>query len=349
MSGYYGMAADHVMALEVVTADGRFVTATNTSHPDLFWALRGGGGGTYGVVTSVVIRVHPQIHATTSEYTITTESADAYFEAMRFFFSKFVEWTDAGTYSFWRAGKQGDSYTLSMNPFFAPNYTIDEFEDLMKPWYEKLDELGISVEYTTKFHQSYHSAWSETWGQNAGLNSVGRRNSLPGNRLFPRSNFEDPDKFEATFAVLRAHLEAGYMIIGYHQAPRNRANVDNGVSSAFRNTVAFLICSIAVSEDATAEELGEAARVLNDEILGPWREVAPSSEGGGSYLNEASVMEPNWQAEFYGEQYERLLEIKRAVDPRGVFYVTTGVGSEDWEVRDGNLGLQTQNGKLCRL
>lgn len=349
MSGYYGMAADHVMALEVVTADGRFVTATNTSHPDLFWALRGGGGGTYGVVTSVVVRVHPQIYATTSEYTVTTESEETYFEMLKFFFGKFVEWTDAKTYSFFSTGKSGDSYRLSMSPFFAPNYTVDEFEELMEPWYEKLDDLGIFIKPTAKFHETYHSAWLDTWGQNVGLNTVGGRTSLPGNRLFPRSNFEDPEKFEETFAVLRAHLENGRMIIGYHQAPRNRANVDNGVSSAFRNVVAFLITSVIVDEDATAEDLGEASRLLNDEILAPWREVAPSSEGGGSYLNEASVMEPNWQAEFYGEQYERLLEIKKAVDPKGVFYVTTGVGSEDWEVRDGNLGLQTQNGKLCRL
>lgn len=349
MSGYYGMAADHVMALEVVTADGRFVTATNTSHPDLFWALRGGGGGTYGVVTSVVVRVHPQTYATTSEYTLTTDSEETYFEMLEFFFGQFVEWTDAGTYSFFSTGRFGGTYSLSMSPFFAPNYTVDEFEELMEPWYEKLEDLGISVDPTTKFHETYHSAWAETWGQDVGLNTVGGRTSLPGNRLFPRSNFEDPGKFAETFAVLRAHLAGGNMILGYHQAPRNRANVDNGVSSAFRNVVAFLITSVAVDEDATAEELGEASRVLNEEILAPWREVAPSSAGGGSYLNEASVMEPNWQAEFYGEQYDRLLKIKKAVDPKGVFYVTTGVGSEDWEVRDGNLGLQTQNGRLCRL
>ncbi|MBE3047630.1 BBE domain-containing protein [Candidatus Bathyarchaeota archaeon] len=349
MSGLYGMAADHVMALEVVTADGNFVTATNTSHPDLFWALRGGGGGTYGVVTSVVVRVHPQIHATTSEYTITTSSSETYFAALKFFFGRFVEWTDAGTYSYFMAGKQGDSYSLTLMPFFAPNHTLAEFEELMKPWYDKLDELDIPVEYTTKFHETYHSAWAETWGKDVMTNTVGRSNSLPGNRLFPRSSFESPEKFETTFAAIQAHIEGGHFTIGYHQAPKNHANVDNGVSSAFRNVVAFLITSVAVAEDATAEELGEASRVLNEEVLAPWREVAPASEGGGSYLNEASVMEPEWQTEFYGVQYERLLGIKRDVDPRGVFYATTGVGSEDWEVRDGNFGLQTQDGKLCRL
>lgn len=47
MSSIYGLAADQVLALEVVLASGRFVTVTEKSDPDLFWALRGGGGGTF--------------------------------------------------------------------------------------------------------------------------------------------------------------------------------------------------------------------------------------------------------------------------------------------------------------
>lgn len=45
MSSLLGLAADQVLALEVVLSNGRFVTVSKTSHPDLFWALRGGGGG----------------------------------------------------------------------------------------------------------------------------------------------------------------------------------------------------------------------------------------------------------------------------------------------------------------
>lgn len=44
LSSSYGFGADQPLSLEVVTADGRFVTASPTSHPDLFFALRGGGG-----------------------------------------------------------------------------------------------------------------------------------------------------------------------------------------------------------------------------------------------------------------------------------------------------------------
>ncbi|MGW0804004.1 FAD-binding oxidoreductase [Nonomuraea sp. NPDC002799] len=54
----YGFAADSVLRAEVVLADGRHVTASPGSHPELFWALRGGGGG-FGVVTSLEFRLYP--------------------------------------------------------------------------------------------------------------------------------------------------------------------------------------------------------------------------------------------------------------------------------------------------
>ena len=54
----YGLSADSVRRFEVVTADGRLLTASADQHPDLFWALRGGGGG-FAIVTGMEIRLHP--------------------------------------------------------------------------------------------------------------------------------------------------------------------------------------------------------------------------------------------------------------------------------------------------
>lgn len=59
LSRKFGLAIDSLDRVHLVTADGKLVTASETEHRELFWALRGGGGGNFGVVTLFEYRLHP--------------------------------------------------------------------------------------------------------------------------------------------------------------------------------------------------------------------------------------------------------------------------------------------------
>ena len=54
----YGLTIDHLLSVDIVTADGRLLRASETEHPDLFWAIRGGGGN-FGIITSLEFRLEP--------------------------------------------------------------------------------------------------------------------------------------------------------------------------------------------------------------------------------------------------------------------------------------------------
>ena len=58
LMGLYGATCDNLLAVDIVTAEGQFLTASATQHADLFWGVRGGGGN-FGIVTSFTYRLHP--------------------------------------------------------------------------------------------------------------------------------------------------------------------------------------------------------------------------------------------------------------------------------------------------
>jgi len=59
LMGKYGLVSDNLLSVDLVTADGRVLRASEEEHSDLFWGLRGGGGN-FGVVTALEYRLHPR-------------------------------------------------------------------------------------------------------------------------------------------------------------------------------------------------------------------------------------------------------------------------------------------------
>jgi FAD/FMN-containing dehydrogenase len=91
-SKHYGTAAGGLLEAEVVTADGVIRIANGSTNPDLFWALKGGGGGTFGVVSKMTLRVHdlPEFFGS-ANFTIKASSDDAYRRLIREFVSFYRE------------------------------------------------------------------------------------------------------------------------------------------------------------------------------------------------------------------------------------------------------------------
>ena len=81
-----GLTIDNLLAVDIVSADGRFITASAKENPDLFWAIRGGGGN-FGVVTSFLFRLHPVDTVYAGPMLWELEQAP---EVMRFY-SKFIK------------------------------------------------------------------------------------------------------------------------------------------------------------------------------------------------------------------------------------------------------------------
>jgi FAD/FMN-containing dehydrogenase len=91
-SKHYGLAAGSLLEAEVVTADGKICIANAGNNPELFWALKGGGGGNFGVVSRMTLRLHdlPDFFGT-ANFTIKTASDDGYRRLIREFVSFYRE------------------------------------------------------------------------------------------------------------------------------------------------------------------------------------------------------------------------------------------------------------------
>lgn len=336
LSSLYGMAADHVVSFEVVTPLGEFVTADSSTNQDLYWALRGGGGGTFGVVTSVTIKVYKDMPVSAASWTLDSSkiTKEKFWTATKTWFDRATDNVDAGCYARAKIEPSGSDFTFTMQSFFAPNKTATQLNSILAPYLSKLTSLNIPFSPKVTEYASFYSAWQAQFP----LEPTPDVSTILASRLFPRSNFASETGRNTTFNVLRQTLEAGIPIKALNIGTRG-SNPDNAVNPAMRNSVYHVTAYTSVDPKSPAA----ARTAFTNGTMAKWRGVTPSS---GAYVNEADRMEPDWQKSFWGDKYERLLGIKREMDPRDTFWVNRGVGSEGWRV-ESERG--DENGKLCRV
>ncbi|EUC28553.1 hypothetical protein COCCADRAFT_108831 [Bipolaris zeicola 26-R-13] len=339
----YGTAADSVLSMEVVTADGEFVVANSTSHTDLFWALRGGGGSTFGVVTSVTVKAHPDLQVTASRFGFKSSDTgvETFWSAIRAYVDSFIANADASTYTYWVLIPTNGTFSFSFSPFFAPGKSLEEATALLQPWFTELDNLGIKYDPNITHFDNFYSAWSSSFP----LEAVQKPNVATASRLFPRANFETAEKRQEFYENIRRSSENNRVQVHFNMQAKDPYNTDNAVNSHWRPLTSFSMQSVRWPLNSTAEQILKIRKDFQEGDMQAWRDISP---GAGSYLAEADRLEPDFGEAFFGEKYPRLLELKEKLDPEDVFFATTGVGSERWRVESVD-GLPNENGKLCRV
>lgn len=308
--------------------------------------MRGGGGGTFGVATSVTVRAHPNFPTTAARFSFTSEKVgnESFWAGVRAYLGQHVTNADAGTYAYWTIIPNNNTgiFTFNMSPFFAPNKTEEETKDLLSPWFDRLTDLGITFDPNITAFPTVYEAWRSSFP----LETVGKINSTTGSRLFPRDNFATPEKIDELAHHLRLSSENNRVQVHFNikaEAPPN--SIDSAVNPAWRPNILFAQQSVRWNAHGTPEERLKVRQDFQKGDMQRWRDITP---GGGTYLAEADRLEPDFGQAFWGDNYPKLKEVKAKLDPYDVFFVSTGAGTEGWKVESVD-GLPNENGKLCRV
>jgi hypothetical protein len=253
---------------------------------------------------------------------------------------------DAGGFGFGDVTPQGNDTYVFVGTITLPNYPSDKFRAFYTPLFNALREAGVNVRNPNHAFLPYAQ-------RGIGVTPI----SFPGaaadrlfiSRLLPRGLWVNTTRLDAVAAVNRRNAEMGYRVTTRAYGPSGAVagypgNSTSAVNPAMRDMVIHCVTfkqepvDVLPAEQFRAEHLRLRARV---------NELVALTPESGTYFNEADVLEPDWQRSFWGHHYERLLKVKRAVDPWQLFWAPNTVGSEEWEVVTAD-GLPTQNGPLCR-
>ena len=149
------MGSDNVLEATLVTMDGNVLTINKCNHPELFYAIRGGGGGTYGVITSVVMRAYPSPQTTGWNLQVTLLDSDRekeWWDLVAYFHSGLGRLKAGGMQGYYFIFGPPVTATLSLGVTFMlfdkPNGTG---EALFAPLQQRLDGMSGTVGYESSF------------------------------------------------------------------------------------------------------------------------------------------------------------------------------------------------------
>ncbi|KAB8236625.1 FAD binding domain protein [Aspergillus alliaceus] len=322
----FGLAADQVLEWEVMTAGGELLTASPSQHADLFWALSGGGGGTYAIVLGVVVKVYPEMKTATATLSFTDSrvTPEGYWEIIRGFLVDTLALVDVGGVVVWTIAATG----FSVTPVTLPGGSQAQLHSYLTPTLTRLKQYNMTYQYEITEFSTFYDSYQAT---NPSMNIT---EFQIGSHLIPRSTVETNST--AVISALIDILHEGVTISGISLNVSRTAWPDNAVNPTWRDTAMSIV--LGTPFNYTDRGVNEDRQALMTNVLIP--RLKAISPDGGAYLNEADWKQPDWPSAFYGEHYERLLAIKDKYDVDQVLYGRTAVGSERWSEQD--------DGHLCR-
>ena len=356
----YGLAGANLLEAEVVTADGEVRIANACLNPDLFWALKGGGGG-FGVVTRVTLRTHPLPEFLGGVFaTIKATSDDAY----RQLISKAIEFYAEALFNpHW--GEQlvfapGGILSISM---VLQGLDQHEAEATWRPFFDWVSASGQDFSIVSApriISEPARRFWDPTALKTVpGLVMSDDRPGAPPGNIFwasnlgetgvvwhayqsawlPQSLLADDQRERLADALFAAAKHKGVSLhfnkgLAGATAEAIAAAKDTPMNPMVADAFALAISGageppaypgVRGHEPDVVAGLKDAASVT--ETMNAMRKLLPRV---GSYVWETDYFQANWQDAFWGENYTRLRAVKDKYDPGGLFFLHHGVGSEDW-------------------
>ena len=350
----FGTAAGSLLEAEIVTADGKIRTVNPYQDPDLFWALKGGGGGSWGVVTRVTLRTHDlpeKMGAVVSR--IHAKSDDAYRRLLSRFFAHYREklfnphWGEqismspANNFriSMVFQGLTSEQAQAAWQGFFDWVAAAPQDYEILKPvdWTVIDSRLVWAVDGNSSLKRDprpgapKHHAWWDGDGDQVGVYWHGY-DSL----WLPAALLGQDKLIDALFAASRHKAFGLHLNKGLAGAPKEAIEraLDTATNPAV--TEAFALAIIADGEGPAFPGQQRPALNLNsarkdsaeiDNAAAELRKIVPHA---GSYVSESNYFNRSWQSAYWGGNYPKLKAVKTKYDPEGLFFVHHGVGSEDW-------------------